>query len=48
MRVILTIKQLTRLLAMPDIKPKYPITLRMGDVSEQEFTDLLELLKKKG
>jgi|GEM_PF-2860637 len=48
MKLVLTTTQLRTILAIPDIKPKYPITVRMKNVSKQEFTDLVELLKKKG
>jgi hypothetical protein len=47
MKIILTTTQLRDILARPDIKPKYPITINMKNVSKEDFADLVRLLKKK-
>lgn len=45
MKVKLKLSQLIKLLEKGE-KPLYPITLRVGDVNEKEFKELIKLLKK--
>lgn len=47
-KLIITAEQMKRLLAMPEIQPHYPITVKMKNVSKADLKELVALLKKKG
>jgi ATP-dependent protease HslVU (ClpYQ) ATPase subunit len=46
-KLIINVEQMKRLLAIPEIQPKYPITVKMKNVSKADLKELVELLKKK-
>lgn len=46
-KLIITSKQLKNLLVLPDIHPKYPITVKMKNISKTDLEELIILLKKK-
>ena len=46
MKIKITIEQLKKVLKSE--KPKYPITVKMKDVSKEDLAELARLLKKKG
>lgn len=47
MKLIITSEQMLRLLARNDINPKYPINVKMKNVSKPDLENLVKLLKKK-
>lgn len=48
MKIILTIQQLKTVLMSPESEVKYPITIKMNNISKAEIKELTELIKKKG